>query len=402
MKVKYTKIFNRKNKLRKDGTALIQIRAYLNGENKYFSTKIYVTPRQWDVKNKQVIKHSSQRELNNQIRLQIQEMEVFELKTSGRQNGKFHLPQLENYQVISAFKSFTDFFEKELYNENVKESTRQTYITTLSKFKSFKKVIFFQDLNYNLIRNFDLFLQKSVKGTNTRAKYHKIVKKFINLSIKLDLLDINSNPYKRFEVKREQTTRTFLVERELAKIEALEISEFEISLQNIKDLFLFSCYTGLRYSDVSRVAKCHIITTDKGYQLDMISQKTSKRILLPLYNLFPVKGKLSKPEQLIKKYLLKHKEEAFDNHAFYDDMAFFRELTEQHVNRELKNIGTLAGIEKSLTTHVGRHTFGTSLATKVKLPVLQKMMQHSKLKETMIYVHLSNEMIENALENVKW
>jgi len=401
MRVKYTLVFNRKKKLRKDGTALIQIRAYLSGENKYFSTGIYVLPKQWDVKNKQISKHPQQSQLNNQIRLQLNEMEVFELKTAGQQKGKFYLPQLENYQLVSAFKSFTDFFETELFKESVKESTRQTYITTLSKFKSFKKIVFFEDLTYNLIRNFDLFLQKSVKGVNTRAKYHKIVKKFINLSIKMDLLDINSNPYKRFEVKREQTTRTFLVKRELVKIEALEFNEFEISLQNIKDLFLFSCYTGLRYSDVSRVAKCHIITTEKGYQLDMISQKTGKRILLPLYNLFPTEGKLSKPEQLIRKYLLKHKEE-FDNHAFYDDVAFFQKLTEQHVNRELKVIGTLAGIEKSLTTHVGRHTFGTSLATKVKLPVLQKMMQHSKLKETMIYVHLSNEMVENALENIKW
>ena len=401
MKVRYTKVFNRKKKLSKDGTALIQIRAYLNGENKYFSTKIYVQPKQWDGKNKQIVKHSQQSHLNNQIRLQIQEMEVFELKTSGRQDGKFYLPQLENYQVISAFKSFTDFFEKELYNEDVKESTRQTYLTTLSKFKSFKKTVFFEDLSYNLIRNFDLFLQQSVKGVNTRAKYHKIIKKFINLSIKMDLLNINSNPYKRFQVKREQTTRTFLTEKELARIELLEFNEFEFTLQNIRDLFLFSCYTGLRYSDVSRVAKCHIIESDKGYQLDMISQKTGKRILLPLYSLFQVKEGRSKPEELVKKCLSRH-EEMFNNQAFYDDMAFFRELTEQHVNRELKIIGTLAGIEKSLTTHVGRHTFGTSLATKVKLPVLQKMMQHSKLKETMIYVHLSNEMVENALENVKW
>ena len=402
MKVKYTLVYNRKKRLNKDGLALIQIRAYQGGQNKYFSTQIYVAPFQWDAKREKIKKHSNQYHLNKQIANQIDEMETYELQMTAKQNGKFYLQQLEYYQVLNQFESFTHFFEQEMEQEEVKPSTRQTYEVTLKRLKAFKRIIYFEDLDYNLIRKFDQYLIKRKCSANTRAKYHKILKKFIHLAIKMDLMDIRQNPYKLFTVKKERTSRDFLSEDELNKLADLVFDEMEIHLENIRDLFLFCCYTGLRYSDVSRLAKVHLLETDKGLKLDMVSQKTEKRIQLPLFKLFQVeKTSASKPELIAYKYLKAHLS-AYGEDRSFQATPFFKGLSEQHVNRELKRIASRAGIKKKLTTHVGRHTFGTIMAIKISPTILQQLMQHSHLKETMIYVHLSNTAIEKELDKVQW
>ncbi len=111
-----------------------------------------------------------------------------------------------------------------------------------------------------------------------------------------------------------------------------------------------------------------------------------------------------KPEQLIKNYLDK-----FDDFYFDDPdnpIPIFFNLTNQHINRKLKvivrNLCIRLGVKENITCHVARHTFATLMANKVRPHVLQRLLQHSKIKETMIYVHLSNEMVDDALDNVKW
>jgi len=157
----------------------------------------------------------------------------------------------------------------------------------------------------------------------------------------------------------------------------------------------------MRYSDTSRIAKENITQTDKGYNLSIKSLKTGKQIILPLYQLFPTDDKLTKPEKIIRKYLDQH-EQKYNNRAFYDDISFFQNLTEQYTNRQLKVIAEKAGIRKNLTTHVARHTFATMMAQRVDITILQKLLQHSKLKETMIYVHMSNQIVESALDKIDW
>lgn len=402
MKVHYTLVYNRKNRLRKDGTALIQIRAYLNPTCKYFSTNIYVEPSQWNIKRLQVIRHPNSISLNKRIQEQISEMEAFELEMSQKQDGRFHLHQFDVQKTVNHYKSFTQFFGEEMEKEAVKASTKQTYRSTFTRLQQFRRIIYFDDLTYKLVRDFDSFLEKKGAGVNTKGKYHKNMKKFINLAIRMDLLDINKNPYKKFTVKKERTTRSFLYQHEVERIAALKFQEAEAHLNIIRDMFLFSCYTGLRYSDVSRMSKVNILKTGNGQRLNMKSQKTSKQIQLPLFHLFKnSKGGLSKPEEIIHHYLNIHIGKYGEN-SFYNDLPFFRDLTEPYVNRKLKIIAKKAGIDKNLTTHVARHTFGTNLATKVKPVVLQKLMQHSHLKETMIYVHMSNQLIDSELNNVKW
>lgn len=286
MKVTYSLVFNRKKKLRPDKTALVQIKAYLNGRNKYFSTQIYIAPEQWDVKNQKVKRHPNQYPLNKKIIKQVEELESYELRLSKQQKGQVNLAQLENYQTDNEYKSFSQFFMVEMGNETVSKGTKQSYFTTFQKMKQFKKSIFFEELNYELIRRFDSFLKKLGLKINTVAKHHKNMKKFINLSVKMNLLEFKDNPYRQFEIRKELTERTFLTEQEVRKIASLALSTHPNGIDAIRDMFLFSCYTGLRYSDVSRVSLEFLTKDEKGFYLKMIAKKTGKEINLPFYHCF--------------------------------------------------------------------------------------------------------------------
>jgi site-specific recombinase XerD len=133
----------------------------------------------------------------------------------------------------------------------------------------------------------------------------------------------------------------------------------------------------------------------------MKSQKTQKPIELPLYNLFKVEGSESRPERIAQKYLQTHKSK-FNNSEYYKREPFFKDVTNQHFNRELKVLTERARIKKRVTAHVARHTFGTIMATKVKPTVLKEMMQHSGVNTTMIYIHLSKSLLDEELDKIDW
>ena len=401
--IKFSLIYNRKNQLNQDGSALIQIKAYLKGKNKYFSSEIYVKPHQWDERNKKIKRHPNQYPLNKKIFEQLEELENRAMTLHSKQDGFINLEQLKDDQHSNEYNSFTQFFMIEMRNEQVSKATRKTYVTTFRKIKQFRKSIHFKELNFELIRTFDAFLKESGLKQNTIAKHHKNVKKFINLAIKMNLMDYSDNPYRKFVIKKEATERAFLSESEIQSLEALNLESESSELEPIRDMFLFSCYTGLRYSDVSRLCLNHLTKNSKGYLLRMTAQKTGKKIELPLYALFRVKDEhQSKPERIIEKQIEYH-ELILGKNATFNEIPIFGEYSGQYVNRTLKTIGRMAGLKnKSLSTHTARHSFGTAMAIKVKLPILQKLMQHSSLRETQIYLHMSGQVIENELEKVNW
>jgi site-specific recombinase XerD len=107
-----------------------------------------------------------------------------------------------------------------------------------------------------------------------------------------------------------------------------------------------------------------------------------------LYKLFG-----DKPTKIVAKY-------SFESMA--PTTHLFHEYTNQYYNRTLKLLAKQADIHKALTSHVARHSFATHLASKVPIHILKAMLQHSDLATTMIYVHLSNNLINDALDGVDW
>lgn len=395
-------IYNRLNRLNRRKEALIQIRAYQLGKYSYFTTKIYVQTHQWNKKRSEVQKHPNTFKLNGQLRDMMDSIKTFQINMIN-QKGFCTLDDLKEQQSSKGKPSFLDFCKAELNNSALEKSSKKTQRSTLDKLEEYRKRIYFHDLTYSFIANFDEYLRKKKLRDTTLEKYHKHIKKFIGLAINKHYLDADKNPYNQFKIKRGKANeREFLTTAEIGRIEQLEFTPELERLEHIKDIFLLMCYTGLRVSDALKLAPVHIRETPKGLFLQMESQKVKKLIELPLYNLFKAQGsKESKPETLVKKYLKEYAEKR-NNHPFYEEEPFFKQITGQYINRELKIIGELARIKKHVTCHIGRHSFGTQLATKVPVPVLQKLMQHSNIKTTMVYVHMSKQLIDNELDNVVW
>ncbi|BDS12359.1 site-specific integrase [Aureispira anguillae] len=386
--INFSIVYNRKHKLRKNGTALIQIKAYLNNKAKYFSTNIYVTPRQWSPRRKQVVDHPNSMAFNNEIRRQIDRMETYALELMKKQ-GSVTLQQLDNTTRYEDLNSFTEFFEYEMTNSStLANETKKKQKTALNYLKKFRKKILFADLTYDLILEYDRFLSSHGLHINTIYTHHKQVRRYINVAIKRDIFDANKNPYKKFSPKQVKTERTVLTQQEVAQLEQLVFPKDEFYLELIRDMFLFSCYTGLRFADVRSVKRENIEEDEQGYLLKIIAKKTNKQLILPLYKLYG-----EKTTKVINKYVFK---------SMTPNTPIFHEYANQYYNRILKVLGKRANIHKQLTSHVARHTFATHLASKVPIHILKSLLQHSKLDTTMVYLHLSNKIINDALDKIDW
>lgn len=204
--IRFSFQFNKKNKLNNYGEALVQLVAYKprsrkSTKHKYISTGIYLKPNQWDLRNSTVINHPLEARLNFRLGdlKNTYQKKVLELIN---RFGKCSLNDLERDQENN-YLSFIEFIEKEIEScQKTKASgTIKTYRTTLSKLKSYRKSIYFTDLNFKFVQNFDGFLHQEKLRKTVIAKYHKILKYFINQAIRKDFLNTENNPYVGLQTK---------------------------------------------------------------------------------------------------------------------------------------------------------------------------------------------------------
>jgi integrase len=177
----------------------------------------------------------------------------------------------------------------------------------------------------------------------------------------------------------------------LLRIEALVFppAGFE-QISNVRDMFLFAAYTGMRYSDVIDLAPRDIEETEDGltvrFKQKKVEYSKTIEVVLPLYLLFD-----GKPQQIAYKFLERKKSSVFPN------------IVNQLVNRHLKSIAIMARIDTPISFHVARHTFGTLLADITGNPYLiMQLMGHSDIKTSMIYIHQSEERLRRQLKSVNW
>lgn len=388
--IKYKFIHNRKNNLKKDGTGLVQLEIYADRKRKYLSTEIYVSPANWDNKSGKVSHHHSRAdEFNMILHDLIQKLESVLRKT------KLLEREISAEEILSQLTEETpdtlaDFITKEVAKDNrIKAKTKVDLINTRNKLIEFKSDARLQDVDYKFIVDFDNHLRAKEFSISTIGKLHKNLKRFLNLAINYKLLSPNDYPYRNFKVERETKKREALSQQDVTAIEMLVFDRGSVN-EIVKEMFLFACYTGLRISDIIRLETCRCKLSHLGWRLEFKSFKSRKAVYLPLNSLFMQENQLSKPEQILVRYF---------NEA--NDLVFPK-LPESKINRHLKEIAKQAGIKKNVTFHMGRHTFGTIMATKIPLPTLQSLMQHSDIKTTMIYVNMSKDMIDESLDKVNW
>lgn len=386
--VDYSLRFNRKNQLNTNGEAVIQVRMYLNGQTRYYSTGIYLNPSEWNAKKYLPKDHTIQKKIN-QLILQL---ETYETDYRKEHKG-FTLNNFDDFgkpitQAPLINISFSKFMNEQHQAEKVlNQSSWRVRRLSLDLFREYKPEVAFLEVNYSLIEGFEYFLRAKKLHTNTIEKHHKHLKKYILKAIINGFILHKDNPYLIFKPSKQESKRQGLEHEELERFEKLTFSEKEVFEEKVRDMFLFGVYTGLRFMDIYKLKKANFLEDSEEFILDYQAGKTLKYGKSYLTIMFGGKGK-----NIANKYLPED-----------DKKTLFRGCTNPKVNKVLKTLAKRARIAKSICFKDSRNTFAIELMMKgVPLSVIQELLQHGSLAQMQHYIKLSGEMTKNELSKIKW
>lgn len=376
MKAQYKFIFARKGL--REGKGLIQLQIYLDRtQRKYVSTKLKVTQAQWDSRHNRIrVTSKTTAEWDQTLKEMVSKLEAYEMKLI-RKGESLTADRIDEYFAGKSSEDLITFIRNQLENDNkLKHNTTKGHFVLLRKLEKLYGVIPFETINYDFIVKFDNELHKKL-SQNSVTDFHRILKRYINSAIKSNLM--TANPYNnRFKLIWDTRGRDSLSSDDLILLENLNLSE-SLQLSQTRDMFLFCCYTGLRYSDMQNLSREHLQFTPEGIDIVLHRMiKVARPVFLPLYLLFE-----GKPEVILKRYDYQ-----------------FPTVSNLKGNQCLKIIAGKAEIKKKITWHTGRHSFCSILATKYNDPYLiMALAGHSELRTSMLYIHSSQEIIKSKLRN---
>ena len=245
-------------------------------------------------------------------------------------------------------------------------------------------------LDYKFILGFENFLrgykpkhyQKQI-GNNAVMKHIQRLRRMVTLAH--DIEWIHQDPFRKFKQKLVPTHRGFLTNGELERIEELKLDS--VRLRTVRDLFVFSCYTGISYIDIMLLTEESLVLgLDKTRWIATQRQKTRNPVKIPL---------LSKAFNIIKIY---REDKRCQIHN-----SLFPRISNQKVNSYLKEIATAAGIQKNVTFHMARHTFATTVTMTNGVPIetISKMLGHRKLTTTQIYAKVIEQKVCDDMQMLR-
>ena len=399
MKAKITvHIYAKTSKANKNGQLPIYFRLTVNGERFEFSTKKFIEKSKWSSEQSKMKGNSDEaRSLNNY--LDLIKSKVFDIQ--------MELLHKNEELSIENFKSrLTGTHERERmiipiyqsHNDKIKDLIGNGYaFGTLERFKiSLKHLQEFilwkyhvsdmsiTKIDFAFVTEFEFYLRSVKKcNNNTAVKYVRNFRKIIKICIDNDWL--HKDPISRYEGKMKEVERDFLTEEELLKIYNKKFSSERLQL--VRDIFIFSCYTGLAYVDVKGLKKDHIgIGIDGEKWIFKNRCKTETKSKIPI---------LPMAEEIIEKY---------SNHPkCLSENSILPILTNQKMNAYLKEIGDLCDIPKEITFHMARHTFATSvtLSNGVPIETVSKMLGHKNLHTTQHYAKVLDRKVSEDMKILK-
>ena len=206
-------------------------------------------------------------------------------------------------------------------------------------------------------------------------KHLERLMKMVTLAVKMEWLD--KDPFLNFKLKFDKSERDYLTERELDLIEATTFTQ--PGHEQVKDIFLFSCYTGLSYIDLKELrADQLVLGIDGNHWIYTKRAKTNEAVKIPL---------LPKALEIIEKYN--------DEMGKGSTFKLLPVYSNQKTNKYLKTIAGDCGIHKKITFHVARHTFATTVTLSHGVPIetVSKLLGHTQLRTTQIYARVLQKKI---------
>lgn len=287
--------------------------------------------------------------------------------------------------VLEVFKSHNERMDL-LAGKDISVSTAKRYWTCYDHAKQFIEEEYgledykLKDIDYRFLTKFEFFLKTVRKcNHNSSLKYINNFKKIIRIALANQWMDVD--PFYNYKVKFEGIEREYLTSEE---IETLYKKDLHFDrLKIVRDMFVFSCYTGLAYSDVEKLSKSDITIGIDGKQwINIKRTKTNTRSSIPL---LPI------AKEILDLYA--------DNPKALKSERLIPVFSNQKSNAYLKEIAMLCGITKSLTTHLARHTFATTvtLTNGVPIETVSKMLGHKSLRTTQHYAKIVDRKVSDDM-----
>lgn len=272
-------------------------------------------------------------------------------------------------------RSFPRWMQEQIHRCKLSKGTIGNHQNTLDVLRGFRYDFTFSDITYEFILEFDGYLKSLGYAVNTLAKFMKIFKRYINLAIDNDI--ITANPFRKYHIHLEQTRKKTVTESDIKKIENA-VSRLEGDEQEVAKGFLFSTYTGLRFSDIQRVQRSNIKTIYRNKWLVMKMQKTEREVRVPISKMF--RGKALELIRDIKQGRL------------------FRLPSNARTNILLERITNRLGIKKHISFHCSRHTCATILLLKgVNMPIISSILGHTSIRTTQVYAAVKDKTINREI-----
>jgi site-specific recombinase XerD len=384
----FVSFFARKALTKKTGMVPIYCKVRYNDTTVQFYTQIDVLYINWDSKRTRV-RGNSKKALNLEletIRVDIIDKYNALIKTNVIITAKTVLDFYKNDTLI--MNSIINVFKQ--HNENMKSligiqysyGSYKNYITTIKHLKNYIKKIYnandisLTQINYNFIYNFSQFILLNTECThNGMMKHIQRFKKITNFCIKNNY--ITKDPFIGFKISFKKSNRVYINKDELETLKNITLNN---NLNKVRDVFLFSCYTGLSYIDLYNLSLKNIIKGYDGLQWIFVKrQKTDIPSNLPI---------LPYAFSILKKY----KKEKNIN-------RIFPMISNQKTNKALKEIAHLCNFNKKLTFHSARHTFATTITLTNGVPIesVSKMLGHNNIKTTQIYAQVIESKISSDM-----
>lgn len=382
-----------KGKIREDGTVPIVARITVNGEMVHFATRMYIHPDRWQPKDYRTAGKTKE---EKQINEMLEELRVLirrkydemlrreEIITAGKLKNAitgFDQNSTTLLQVCDRFiEDYTDLLKPE-------QCCRETYLRyklTRNRLAEFMQARYrmpdmaVKELHPRFATDFDRWLRLNYRLTNNSTmKLMRQLKTMLHVSY-LNGWSKN-DPLAGYKLHFEKVDRGYLTDEELDRLanKAFAMKRLEV----IRDLFLFSCYTGLAYIDLKHLSADMLRRwPDGNLWIDTKRQKTDVPVHVRL---------LDVPIRLIEKY-----------GGTTESGLLFPVPSNQKVNSYLKEIASVCGIDKDLTFHMARHTFATTvtLANGVPIETVSKMLGHTNIQTTQIYARVIDTKINNDME----
>ena len=390
------------NKKNKEGKFPIAIRIIKDRKPSYIYVGHYIEESQWDDENKKVKKsHPNSNRLNNLIAKKLAEVHenLIELETDKKDTSS---------KIIKSSmkaKEATFFAQADSYISLLKQQGKFNRISSdQPRIKHFKEFlgntdINFKDITVPLLNKFKAYLKGTREITDRTIVNHLIVIRTIfNQAIQGNIVDPKHYPFGKgkIPIKFPETLKIGLTPDEVKRIEDLELPEDSYT-NNTRNIWLFSFYfAGMRVSDVLRIKWADLQNDRLYYSMG----KNAKA------------GSLKVPEKALR-IIAQYKREESIHDLIFPDLQGLDDLkdlynvqskiatTVRRLNEHLEDIAELAKIDKKLTMHIARHTFGNISGDKIPIQMLQKLYRHTSITTTIGYqANFVHKDADEALDSV--